>query len=431
MSYRLYVRSVSGFAAVEQQSNERRYSWALLDSAGHCQAGGEADSQDDIEQTLAQNATEHSLLIGLIPGDEAAFCLANIPAKQQRFIAQALPYAVEEQLAQDIETLHLALGNGGNQGYRVAAIDRERMNNWFSVFSGWRDLTLSGIYADASLLSPEADGWSACVDGEVTMLLGPAGEWLSVQTTNLSMFLQTLAVPGGGEAIALTLYVKGHVGDELVLLIANSVAQDKIKITTEHFECLPVELLALSHQRQSAGAINLCQDNFAAGPAKKSASAPWRSLILVAAAWLVLQLCLETGFGWYYQHQADNLDAQAMSVYRQAFPDDLRTHPGNVRRVVEGQLRQNADSGPSLNFITLMKFTGEQYAAVSSGNGIRFNSLNYNQARGELVVDLRADSYDLMSRLRNGLAAQGLDAQIGSVVNEAGEIRGRLTVSGG
>src|SRR5680860_43174 len=159
MSYRLYVRSVSGFAAVEQQSSERRYSWALLDSAGHCQARGEADSQDDIEQTLAQNAIERSLLIGLIPGDEAAFCLASIPAKQQRFIAQALPYAVEEQLAQDIETLHLALGNRGNQGYLVAAIDRERMAHWFSVFSGWRDLTLSGIYADASLLPPRADGW--------------------------------------------------------------------------------------------------------------------------------------------------------------------------------------------------------------------------------------------------------------------------------
>ncbi|WP_040475071.1 GspL/Epsl periplasmic domain-containing protein [Marinobacter gelidimuriae] len=69
----------------------------------------------------------------------------------------------------------------------------------------------------------------------------------------------------------------------------------------------------------------------------------------------MLQLSLDTGLGWYYQHQADNLNAQAMSVYRQAFPDDRRTHPGNVRRVVEGQLRQNADSGPSLNFITLMK----------------------------------------------------------------------------
>jgi general secretion pathway protein L len=431
MSYRLYVRSVSGFATLEQQPSERRYSWALLDSAGHCQARGEADSQDDIEQTLAQNAIERSLLIGLIPGDEAAFCLANIPAKQQRFIAQALPYAVEEQLAQDIETLHLALGNRSDEGYRVAAIDRERMANWFSVFSGWRDLTLSAIYADASLLPPGIDGWSACVDGEVTLLLGPAGEWLSVQTANLSMFLQTLAVPGSGDVMALTLYLEGQAGDELSSLIADRVAREEIEITTEHPECLPIELLALSHQSQSSGVINLCQGNFAAGPAKKSALAPWRPLILIAAAWLVLQLSLETGLGWYYQSQADDLNAQAMGVYREAFPDDRRTHPGNVRRVVEGQLRQNADSGPSLNFITLMKFTGQQYAAVSGSNGIRFNSLNYNQARGELVVDLRADSYDLMSRLRNGLAAQGLDAKIGSVVNEAGEIRGRLTVSGG
>lgn len=431
MSYRLYVRSVSGSVVVEQQPGERRYSWALLDSAGHCQARGDADSQDDIEQTLAQNAIENSLLIGLIPGDEAAFCLANIPAKQQRFIAQALPYAVEEQLAQDIETLHLALGSRGDQGYRVAAIDRERMANWLGVFSGWRDLTLRGIYADASLLPPRADGWSACVDGEVTMLLGPAGEWLSVQTANLSMFLQTLLVPGNDAATALTLYLEGQAGDEPSLLMTDRVAQDEIEITTEHSGHLPVELLALSHQHPGASAINLCQGNFAAGPAKKSALTPWRPLILVAAAWLVLQLSLETGLGWYYQSQADNLNAQAMSVYRQAFPDDRRTHPGNVRRVVEGQLRQNADSGPSLNFITLMKFTGQQYAAVSDSKGIRFNSLNYNQARGELVVDLRADSYDLMSRLRNGLAAQGLDAQIGSVVNEAGEIRGRLTVSGG
>ena len=245
------------------------------------------------------------------------------------------------------------------------------------------------------------------------------------------MFLQTLVAPGSGVVIALTLYLEGQADDELSLLMADRVARDEIDVTTEHYESLAVTLLALSHQHPGAGAINLCQGNFGAGPAKKNVLAPWRPLMFVAAAWLVLQLSLDTGLGWYYQSQADDLNAQAMSIYQQAFPNDRRTHPGNVRRVVEGQLRQNADSGPSLNFITLMKFTGQQYAAVSGGNGIRFNSLNYNQARGELVVDLRADSYDLMSRLRNGLAAQGLDAQIGSVVNEAGEIRGRLTVSGG
>ncbi|HEV8077011.1 MAG TPA: type II secretion system protein GspL, partial [Marinobacter sp.] len=364
MSYRLYVRSVSGFAAAEQPS-ERRYSWALLDSAGHCQARGEADSQDDIEQTLAQNAIEKIFLIGLIPGNEAAFCLADIPAKQQRFIAQALPYSVEEQLAQDIETLHLALGNRGEHGYRVAAIDRERMASWFRVFSGWRGLTICGLYADASLLPPKADGWSACVDGEVTMLLGPEGEWLSVQTINLSMFLQTLVAPGSETVITLTLYLEGQADDELSLLIADRVSRDETDVKTAHYEGLAVELLALSHQRPDNSAINLCQGSLVTGAAKKSGLASWRPLVFVAAAWLVLQLSLQTGLGWYYQNQANDLNAQAMSVYQQAFPDDQRSHPGNVRRVVEGQLRQSADSGPGLNFITLMKFTGQQYAEVS------------------------------------------------------------------
>ncbi|MEP4464757.1 MAG: type II secretion system protein GspL, partial [Marinobacter alexandrii] len=52
-------------------------------------------------------------------------------------------------------------------------------------------------------------------------------------------------------------------------------------------------------------------------------------------------------------------------------------------------------------------------------------------SRGELVVDVRAESYDRLSALRNGLSNQGLEAQIGSVVNESSGARGRLTVSGG
>lgn len=431
MSYCLYVRPTSEFTGAAESPQTLLYSWVLLDVAGQCQASGEADSQHDIEQTLAQNALEHSRLAGLIPGDEAAFCVADIPAKQQRFIAQALPYAVEEQLAQDVETLHLALGTRGAQGFPVAAIDRERMANWMSLFSNWQGLTLDALYADAALLPPTADGWSVCINNELAMLRGPAGEWLSIQAFNLAMFLQTLAVAEGETAVPVTVYRIGQPTADSELIMAEIATQGGLRVTTEHVDSSPVELLALCQHQENTKAINLCQGDFRAGLAKQSALAPWRPLIVVAAAWLILQLGLDTGLGWYYQNQAAELNAQAMGVYQQAFPDDRRTHPGNVRRVIQGQLRQNANSGPDLDFVTLMKYVGQQYSAVSGGNGLRFNSLSYNQARGELVVDLRADNYDRMSRLRNGLTAQGLRAEIGSVVNEAGATRGRLTVSGG
>ncbi|MFT7338282.1 MAG: general secretion pathway protein L, partial [Marinobacter maritimus] len=115
----------------------------------------------------------------------------------------------------------------------------------------------------------------------------------------------------------------------------------------------------------------------------------------------------------------------------ESFPNDSRTHAGNVRRVVEGQLRMAGSDGPDVDFVTLMKYTGQQYSNVASSGSVMFNSINYSQSRGELVVDVRAEGYDRLSALRNGLADQGLDAKIGSVVNESSGARGRLTVSGG
>ena len=135
--------------------------------------------------------------------------------------------------------------------------------------------------------------------------------------------------------------------------------------------------------------------------------------------------------GIYQQQQAEQLESQAMAVYRNAFPSDRRTHAGNVRRVIEGQLRVAGSQGSDVDFITLMKYTGDQYGRLQNPGAVTFNSINYSRSRGELVVDIRADSYDRLSRLRNGLASEGLQAQIGSVVNESSGARGRLTVSGG
>lgn len=91
MSYRLFVRPVPPFADLDQNPESQLFSWLLQDASGDTQASGAADTRDAIEQTLGQNALEKVLLIGLIPGDEALFCLADIPAKQSRFVHQALP----------------------------------------------------------------------------------------------------------------------------------------------------------------------------------------------------------------------------------------------------------------------------------------------------------------------------------------------------
>jgi len=437
MSYRLYVRPVPPFADFGQNPEAQLYNWVLQDAGGDAQARGSGDPREVIEHTLAQNALENVDLVGLIPGDEALYCVADIPARQHRHVQQALPYAVEEQIAQDIETVHLALGNHTDEGYRVAAIDQERMEQWVSLFRNWESTHLEAIYPDAALLPLTERGWSVCLDGDMALMVSSRGEWLSMQSANLSMFAQTLVLPGDGESeeiaaeIPVTLYGTEQEFEVQQTVISELQSQPRLAIRQETLELMPLELLAYAHFQKLCQPVNLCQGAFSIRSSKENPLRPWKPLIAVAAVWFVIQLTLEAGMGFYLRQQADDLNQQAMAIYRQSFPSDKRAHAGNVRRIIEGQLRAAGAQGPDMDFVTLMRYTGDQYSRLQGQQSITFNSVNYSRARGELVVDIRADSYDRLSALRNGLSGQGLEAQIGSVVNESSGARGRLTVSGG
>ncbi|TGN41722.1 type II secretion system protein GspL [Marinobacter confluentis] len=434
MSYRLYVRPTPPFAAGESESAAQLFSWALLDASGDIQAHGGADTRETVEHTLAQNDLEGVRLVGLIPGEDALFCVADIPARQSRFIQQALPFAVEEQIAQDIESVHLAIGAHSDRGYRVAAIDHRQMAHWVELFSDWEHARLEAIYPDASLLPVTEGGWSICLDGETVMLASEQGEWLSVQSRNLAMFGQTLAVPPSEEVVAevaVTLFGTEAEFEHLQSDISALKDSSRLAVKQQALELLPLELLAHAHHHHLCQPINLCQGQYAIRNEKSGLFGAWKPLVAVASVWFVVQVAVEIGFGVYHNQQAEQVQAQAMQIYRSAFPNDTRTTAGNVRRVVQGQLNQLQAGGTDAGFITLMKYTGSEYTKLSGADSIVFNSINYSQNRGELVVDVRADSYGKLSALRNGLSSQGLEAQIGSVVNESDGARGRLTVSGG
>jgi general secretion pathway protein L len=431
MSYRLFVRPESSAG----EDDAILYGWVLLDASGEPQAHGEGDSREHIEHTLGQNALDNVYLIGLIPGDEALLCFADIPARQTRFVMQALPYAVEEQIAQDIESVHLALGPRDENGFRVAAIDRGAMATWSARFSGWEHVQLEGIYPDAALLPQTEGGWTLCLDGDDVLLLSDRGEWLRMQADNLTMFAGTLAIPPADEVVAeIPVTVYGTVADferhdEPLKALSGT---GRLKISRNALEIPVPELLAHSFHQHLANPINLCQGNYSVRADGAGSLGPWRPLIAVASLWFILQVGLEIGMGWYYQQQAEEINQQAMSIYRQYFPGDRTASPGNVKRIVQGQMNQLQSGSTTVGFVDLLKYTGEQYRQTAAGDGsVTFNSINYSRNRGELVVDVRASDYSKLNALRSGLTSAGLEASIGSVVNEANGARGRLTVSGG
>src|SRR3984885_1275477 len=80
-------------------------SWIVVDARG---GAVEAPAGGPLE--LAQPAAAGRHVCVLVPGTDVLLMEPELPAKAGTKLAQMVPYALEEQLAEDIDDLHFAIG---------------------------------------------------------------------------------------------------------------------------------------------------------------------------------------------------------------------------------------------------------------------------------------------------------------------------------
>ena len=117
------------------ENNDKQASWIVIDSAGMvC----EPEAQGSLDEAAIE--TDGRRVIALVPGTDVLTTKVDIPAKGHKLMA-ALPYALEEFLAQDVEELHFAIGDKRSSGHTpVCVVSEERMEEWIELFNS-HDIT--------------------------------------------------------------------------------------------------------------------------------------------------------------------------------------------------------------------------------------------------------------------------------------------------
>ena len=157
----------------------------------------------------------------------------------------------------------------------------------------------------------------------------------------------------------------------------------------------------------------------------------WRSVAAILALGLFVQLGVFVGKGIYYNQQAEHVGVVVLEEYKKLVPGSKNVSLAKLPRIIKGKLNQKNQAGASeLDFMTLLGEAGFQYKKASDKTGFSFNSINYNDQRGELVMEMRASNFDQLDRLKQAIVAAGLTAKISSAVQEKGYFRGRISVGG-
>ena len=76
-------------------------------------------------------------IVGIIPGDEVLLLGCEVPGRTAATIKKALPFVLEEFVAGEIESLHIAHGKiKPGQPVQNALISKQRLMQWQACFSG-------------------------------------------------------------------------------------------------------------------------------------------------------------------------------------------------------------------------------------------------------------------------------------------------------
>ena len=331
----------------------------------------------------------------VLPVEAVTACVVQLPTQKARWMRQALPFAVEELLAEDVELMHLALGEQLADGrHRVYALRAAWLRECLALCAVQPP---QAIRVDADLLPRQG-----------SQLLWLQSRWLLGGEAPWRLALQSEDWPALAERCPSPCIVGAPAG----LALPEPVDE--------------VHLLEDAHQwlvRQGGG-VDLAQGEFAL---RQSGDAwrRWRPLAGVLALCLVLQWGFNLAQGWYLQREADAYAASSEALYRELFPQDSKLI--NLRAQFDQHLAQSTGGdSPVLGLLA------EVAAALQADGGalVQVNQLDYSAPRGDLSLQLQAPGFAELERLRERLEESGLSVQMGSASREAEGVSARVVIGG-
>jgi general secretion pathway protein L len=340
--------------------------------------------QDDQEpQTmslaLAVPALRGSHVELILPMESCSWWLSESWPSRRRPSAQALAYTIEDHLAQELDTLHIATGTAdGQQRYPMLVIDRQRLESIVALLTG-AGIEPANIYVDADLLP----GDQAC------------GAWWF-----------------GRWIVGGTLEARLALDDETRQTLNETLpAQMNWLDEPSH---LPRVLSA-----NAARAINLRQGPFSLAQRRW----PVRSVLAALVATVLIAWAFTLTRSHFLEQESARLYAHSVQRFKSMYPEQTRIV--DLGAQLKAQLAREGVSRTTQ--LALLRRLAEQ---VIGGSSVEVQRIEYRMGEG-WKIQLTANTFAELERLRVRSNQSQLPITLGNASKDQDRVRAVLTLEEG
>lgn len=381
-----------------------------------------------------QRAVDAFDIAVIVPGEAVLLTDVSVPSQQLRQIKQALPYAVEELIADDIESVHLALPNNldpKKPTVDVAVVSHQVLVDWLDELHSNR-LSPSKILIDVLCVPQQNNTISLLVDENNVLIRTSNSSGIVVQKEDLALLLSDIV--SGAErhleaSIKPALIVHSSTqqdtanAEEVVAFLRDNY--DGYDVKAMEYQETVFEVLANAAIDGSSSVFNLLQGGYAAKKDSQSSWYQWRFVASIAVIGLLVYLTTTLFSGWYFQNQADGYDRKSVALYKQLFPNERRVV--SPKKQMENHLR-SVGVGSNGHFLKLLSDSAQQISNQDNQLELTIEELRFDSDRGDIQFEVQSASIDKLDLLKQALAQQGLEVTISSAIEQDDYIVGRFAV---
>nr|WP_233090132.1 type II secretion system protein GspL [Vibrio sp. IB15] len=372
--------SVSEFLTVrlssEPQSPVQWLVWST--SQQEVIASGELSSWDQLDE-LTPYAEKRSC-IALLPGNECLIKRVEIPKGAARQFDSMLPFLLEDEVAQDIEDLHLTVLDKDATHATVCGVEREWLKQALDTFRE-ANIIFRKVLPDTLALPLEEQGISALQIDQHWLLRQSNYQAVSINEAWIAMFLQSDWVALDDEEQSPTIF-------SYTALPSDDIQQQ----SGIEWQAKPAELvMSLLSQQAITSGVNLLTGTF---KTKSSFSKYWRvwQKVAIAACLLVAVIVTQQVLKvQQYEAQAEAYRTESERIFRSVLPGKQRIPTVSyLKRQMNDEAKKYGGSGDGDSLLGWLALLPETLGQVKA---IEVNSIRYDGNRSEVKLEAKSSDF--------------------------------------
>lgn len=365
MSERLFIRL--------GRTAEQACSWLVWsEQEQEIIASGELANAQGLS-TLTERAGNRPIDV-LVPASAMTLTSVNLPEKGQRQALKALPFMLEETIADDVDAMHFTVGPRNGDALSVVAVAHEQMQTWLSCLAE-AGLKVKRIVPDCLALPLQECQWAAMRFGNELLLRTGLGTghslplpWLPVAMKQLTAQADEVSVASYTEMELDGVELKPQLLDLPMLVLARGILH------------APINLLTGVYTPKREYSKHLLQ---------------WKNAAIVLGVAIVLSLVNKGLTIHQVNGQIADLKAQSEAIYQQVVPGNSRIV--NLRSQMESQLRSLQGQGSGAEFFAMLDGLQDAFKQVPE---LKPNTLRFESARNEIRMQVTAKNYAQIEKFK-------------------------------